>query len=247
MAITRTAITDDSGSGTDGTIFNNAWKTELYDQIDALITALLAGSVSFGAALNVAGALTVTGALNANGALTVAGALTANGALTVAGLITATTGQIVFPATQNASAGVNTLDDYEEGAWTPTLISSGGGAPAYSAGSTGGMYVKVGQKAMLMGIITLTGVGTLAAGSVSIGGIPFTTANVSPGNGSGSFGYWANLAAAKVMVGYLISPNTTSVAITTIAAAATATASLAVTDLTATTQLVFTIEYRTTA
>jgi len=37
MPITRTAMIDDDGSGTTGTIFNNAWKTELYNQIDALI------------------------------------------------------------------------------------------------------------------------------------------------------------------------------------------------------------------
>ena len=35
MAITRTAQVDDDGSGTTGTIWNNAWKTELYNQIDA--------------------------------------------------------------------------------------------------------------------------------------------------------------------------------------------------------------------
>lgn len=34
MSITRTAWTDDSGSGLDGTIINNAEKTALYDQID---------------------------------------------------------------------------------------------------------------------------------------------------------------------------------------------------------------------
>lgn len=38
MKITRTAIVDDSGAGTDGTVINNAWKTELYNQIDALTT-----------------------------------------------------------------------------------------------------------------------------------------------------------------------------------------------------------------
>jgi len=37
MAITRTAWTDDSGTGTDGTVLNNAVKTELYDQIDAAL------------------------------------------------------------------------------------------------------------------------------------------------------------------------------------------------------------------
>jgi len=35
MSITRTAIVDDDGTGTTGTIYNNAWKVELYDQIDA--------------------------------------------------------------------------------------------------------------------------------------------------------------------------------------------------------------------
>ena len=37
MAITRTAMVDDDGSGTTGTIINNAWKQELYGQIDGLI------------------------------------------------------------------------------------------------------------------------------------------------------------------------------------------------------------------
>jgi hypothetical protein len=35
MPITRTPMVDDNGSGTTGTILNNAWKQELYDQIDA--------------------------------------------------------------------------------------------------------------------------------------------------------------------------------------------------------------------
>lgn len=35
MGITRTPIVDDDGSGTTGTIINNAWKQELYNQIDA--------------------------------------------------------------------------------------------------------------------------------------------------------------------------------------------------------------------
>ena len=37
MAITRTPMIDDDGSGTTGTIINNAWKQELYGQIDGLI------------------------------------------------------------------------------------------------------------------------------------------------------------------------------------------------------------------
>jgi hypothetical protein len=35
MAITRTPMVDDDGTGTTGTVINNAWKQEFYDQIDA--------------------------------------------------------------------------------------------------------------------------------------------------------------------------------------------------------------------
>jgi hypothetical protein len=40
MAITRTPIIDDSGSGQDGTVIDNAWKQEFYDQIDAQVAGL---------------------------------------------------------------------------------------------------------------------------------------------------------------------------------------------------------------
>jgi hypothetical protein len=36
MPITRTAMIDDDGTGTTGTILNNAWKQELYTQIDGV-------------------------------------------------------------------------------------------------------------------------------------------------------------------------------------------------------------------
>ena len=39
MAITRTPIHDDDGTGTTGTIIDNAWKQEFYDQIDGLRAA----------------------------------------------------------------------------------------------------------------------------------------------------------------------------------------------------------------
>lgn len=37
MPITRTPIIDDDGSGTTGTVIDNAWKQQFYDQIDALV------------------------------------------------------------------------------------------------------------------------------------------------------------------------------------------------------------------
>ena len=38
----------------------------------------------------------------------------------------------------------NTLDDYEEGAWTPTIVG-GWDNITYNAGVTGGWYTKVGR------------------------------------------------------------------------------------------------------
>lgn len=37
MPITRTPMVDDDGSGQTGTVVNNPWKSELYDQIDAVL------------------------------------------------------------------------------------------------------------------------------------------------------------------------------------------------------------------
>lgn len=42
--ISRTPMVDDDGSGTTGTIINNAWKQELYSQIDAALAALESGA-----------------------------------------------------------------------------------------------------------------------------------------------------------------------------------------------------------
>jgi hypothetical protein len=39
MPITRTPMVDDDGSGQHGTVVNNAWKSELYDQIDGALPA----------------------------------------------------------------------------------------------------------------------------------------------------------------------------------------------------------------
>jgi hypothetical protein len=49
MAITRTPMIDDDGSGTTGTIINNAWKTEFYNQIDPAATTSLMRVTSSGA------------------------------------------------------------------------------------------------------------------------------------------------------------------------------------------------------
>lgn len=50
-------------------------------------------------------------------------------------------GQIKFPASQNASSDANTLDDYEEGTWTPNVVNNGSTS---SWTTKQGSYVKTG-------------------------------------------------------------------------------------------------------
>jgi hypothetical protein len=79
---------------------------------------------------------------------------------------------ITFPATQSASADANTLDDYEEGTFTPIIV---GGTTAGTATYTSqtGQYTKIGNRVLIsirIGYNSGTGTGTL-----NIGGLPFTT------------------------------------------------------------------------
>ena len=97
--------------------------------------------------------------------------LNTSGTVILQGGSTSATGVgITFPATQSASTNANTLDDYEEGTWTPTLISTGGSAPAYT--TQDGKYFKIGGIVYVFGTIAING--TLPGGNYTrIQGLPF--------------------------------------------------------------------------
>lgn len=85
------------------------------------------------------------------------------------------TGQIKFPASQSASSDPNTLDDYEEGTWTPalTFATPGNLSIAYSAAV--GTYTKKGREVTAAFAITTSSfTHTSASGSLRITGLPFT-------------------------------------------------------------------------
>jgi hypothetical protein len=91
---------------------------------------------------------------------------------------------VTFPATQSASADANTLDDYEEGTWTPTLF--GTGAAGTFTGTTYGYYTKIGNVVTVVGRIensTIAG----ATGDFNFGGLPFVTKNVTRNEGAGAY------------------------------------------------------------
>jgi hypothetical protein len=79
---------------------------------------------------------------------------------------------ITFPATQSASSDANTLDDYEEGTWTPSFTLDSGSATATSAS---GSYVKIGRQVSVTVFITFSV--PSAANVNDITGLPFTVEN----------------------------------------------------------------------
>lgn len=91
---------------------------------------------------------------------------------------------ITFPATQDASTDANTLDDYEEGTWTPVIRGSGT-AGTYETATAIGTYTKIGNRIHLFCRVTLaavvTGGGT---GYLQITGLPVGTTNAENAIGS---------------------------------------------------------------
>ena len=91
------------------------------------------------------------------------------------GVLSLTAG-IQFPATQNASADANTLDDYEEGTFTPTWVSGSGTLGSINYSNQVGKYTKIGN-AVTITISFYNGAfdaGT-GSGSLKITGLPFTS------------------------------------------------------------------------
>jgi hypothetical protein len=78
---------------------------------------------------------------------------------------------ITFPATQSASTDANTLDDYEEGTWTPT--ATGSGTPGtYTVSVSSATYTKIGRLVnarFSIGFSAASG----GTGTFVIGGLPF--------------------------------------------------------------------------
>ena len=78
---------------------------------------------------------------------------------------------ISFPATQSASTDANTLDDYEEGTWTPTDAS--GASLSFTTASC--RYTKIGRLVAIQGQITYPI--TANASNAIWGGFPFNSAD----------------------------------------------------------------------
>jgi len=121
---------------------------------------------------------------------------------------------ITFPATQSASSDANTLDDYEEGTWTPSV----GGTATYNTGNTKGFYTKIGRQVTINFSVQVTSLGTGAADRVI--NAPFACSS-SINECAGSISYFDGLATSVVFIAPYIAGNKTEVGIVSTTAAST--------------------------
>ena len=97
---------------------------------------------------------------------------------------------ITFPAVQDPSSDANTLDDYEEGTWTPSI----GGNATYLNNGRWGIYTKIGNIVNCQFRVSISSKGT--GNNNIVDGLPFAVAS---GNGQGgeaqvgSVGYFESL------------------------------------------------------
>lgn len=111
-----------------------------------------------------------TTGMNLSGGEIIAGGSTLR---TTSGMIYANNG-IAFPATAVSSSDPNTLDDYEEGTWTPTFLGSTTN-PTVTYSTQRGVYTKIGNTVHCNWQIVFSGLSG-GSGYGMIGGFPFTSA-----------------------------------------------------------------------
>lgn len=215
-----------------GTTISSTWANNtLNDIASGLSTCILKD-----------GTQTVTANIPMNGfGFTQLASLAANGGTS----ISLTNGQLAFPATQNPSTNANTLDDYEEGTWTPVLAGEiTPGTQTYTVQA--GRYVKIGKMVMLQGYLSLSAVGATCSGNLTVTGIPFASVTAGGMLTAGAM-QWDRVLMSSTDYAYLtlyISSNSSVATIVQCGSSGSNTSlSLPVSGITAQTAMGFTLSY----
>ena len=130
-----------------------------------------------------------------------AGAATLNNGLTLSdgNLVVASGHGVDFSAADDASGMTSELlDDYEEGTWTPVILSGGSAMSGQNLSSTA-TYVKVGSVCHVQFDTTCTAIGT-GNSSAYLSGLPFTAAS-SAGRAQLFIGFFDGLNKSVVRLG----------------------------------------------
>lgn len=197
---------------------------DLLDGLESTAFAILASAAAFLSTVSVAGTISPLGLVDVSGAAA---------------------GQVKFPATQNPSTNANTLDDYEEGSWTPSIGGSGGqSGQAYT--TQVGTYTKIGKQVTASFNIVLSTLGVVTT-DLQVQGLPFTSQNTSNAIWSLVIGKWANTTTAIIWMGGVLAANATVITIHRSTAATTGPGVTAQADFANNTQLVGSITYMASA
>jgi hypothetical protein len=94
---------------------------------------------------------------------------------------------ITFPATQSASSDANTLDDYEEGTWTPIYAGSSSN-PTVTYATQQGVYTKIGNLVTVSFFLSASAASG-GSGDIRVTGFPFSTVSTDLRQGAGVVNY----------------------------------------------------------
>jgi hypothetical protein len=192
-------------TSTDWNTFNGKQPAGSY-----LVSGGALGTPSSGTVTN----LTGTASININGTVgattPTTGSFTTMKASTGAAVGGATPGAggVAFPATAVAVADVNTLDDYEEGTWTPSV----GGTATYNAANNGS-YTKIGNLVSCQFRLHITLIGTGSTSTIS--GLPFASSG-SYYEQAGSVGYFESLSTSQTFVSFYLAASSSTLSLTAI-------------------------------
>jgi hypothetical protein len=153
------------------------------------------------------GTLTMIGRATNSGAWTLGPTASTATNCAVNGAASVTHG-VIFPASQNAVANANTLDDYEEGTFTPNFLW-GGAASGIDYGNRVATYSKIGNRVFFHMYVGYTARGS-SPGDFTITGLPFTSVATASGGHSAVAIWFSNVSLTNyVITGYVGQSSTT--------------------------------------
>ena len=209
--------------------YNTGFKSRVSDVASRLSFNPQSGYVSFFHAPSPGSA---DAALTFTESMRIQSPTTTTGVIALGTLVTATTvgvggvtpsgsgSGVQFPATQSASTDANTLDDYEEGTWTP-VFSGSGGATGQSYSRQVGIYTKIGNMVTATFAVINTTIGTLSGPYATLSGLPFTVKNDVGGRAAFRPSFFSGLGTSYVFVSSETAENTTYMYMNAMTAAAT--------------------------
>lgn len=148
-------------------------------------------------------------------------------------------GRVQWPTTKNLSTSAKTMDEYEEGLWTPAP-KFGGNAVGMTFSAQQGRYQRSGNVCKLWAWIAMTAKGS-SVGQATISGLPYAASSAMSFY-AGTVPYWGSMT-ALVSMGVAVVGGSSSLNFYGAAAAATGVPALLDTNFGATTQFMLACEY----